>query len=57
MRKLTKLELEIIQNKLKRGSNGGKQMAKLSSAESVWLSQLIDSLAKDHPDYLGSLIH
>ncbi len=49
---INKDDFKSLRDKLQRGSQGGKQMAKLSSRESIYLNMLIESLILDYPDYI-----
>lgn len=53
---ISKADLNVLQAKFNRGSHGGKQMAKLSSKESVYLVNLIDCLYQDYPDWIESTL-
>lgn len=53
---MTTDELETLRAKLERGSHGGKQMAKLSSAEARWLSGVIGYVNQGYPEWLKRIL-
>lgn len=53
---ITKEEYYVLQDKLERGKNGGKQMAKLSSKESRFVLGLFSLCYEDYPDWFESIL-
>jgi hypothetical protein len=53
---ITRAELYSLEDKMMRGSNGGKQMAKLSSKESKFILGLLSLCKEDYPDWFESIL-